>query len=258
MQIVAASETANDLQFPAANSTPAPPDLHEVLGQLIALRHEVNLQTRASRAQQEQNTQTLGRLGEALELLQNNEELAPATDSEAKAEAVRPMLKALVDAHDALSLARREVQRVQANLKSLLDEGNCLPLQRSSIPVPAWSRWLGLDRALNQALEQYRLADEEQSRRQAASLESVRQLLDSIVSGYTMSLQRLDRTLEQQGLEAIPCLGEVFNPEVMEVVEVLPAPGNCASEVIEEVRRGYFWQGRVFRFAQVKVSKPSP
>jgi len=28
--------------------------------------------------------------------------------------------------------------------------------------------------------------------------------------------------------------------------------------VIEEVRRGYLWRGRLFRFAQVRVARPLP
>src|SRR5713226_5843358 len=41
-------------------------DLHTLLGQFAALRHEVNLQTKAVRAQQVQNAQTLAALQQAL------------------------------------------------------------------------------------------------------------------------------------------------------------------------------------------------
>jgi molecular chaperone GrpE len=71
-----------------------------------------------------------------------------------------------------------------------------------------------------------------------------------------MSLQRLERALQQQGLEPIPALGLPFDPETMEVVEVVPGPGRTSTEVIDEVRRGYLRAGRVFRFAQVRVAKP--
>src|SRR5712691_7277232 len=54
-----------------ADEAAEPIDLAALLGQFVALRHEVNLQTRSSRAQQEQNTETLGQLSEALELLQH-------------------------------------------------------------------------------------------------------------------------------------------------------------------------------------------
>src|SRR4051794_11627935 len=62
----------------ALDSTPAPEkkpadelvDLHTLLGQFTALRHEVNLQTKATRAQQEQNSETLQQLTAALETLE--------------------------------------------------------------------------------------------------------------------------------------------------------------------------------------------
>src|SRR5205814_776994 len=49
----------------------APPtiDLHTLLGHFIGLRQEVNLQTRATRTQQEQNDRVLARLEDALEAL---------------------------------------------------------------------------------------------------------------------------------------------------------------------------------------------
>jgi molecular chaperone GrpE len=68
-------------------------------------------------------------------------------------------------------------------------------------------------------------------------------------------LQRLERTLDQHGLEPIPAVGRPFDPERMEVVEVVHEPGRTASEVTDEVRRGYLWQGKVFRCAQVRVAR---
>ena len=61
--------------------------------------------------------------------------------------------------------------------------------------------------------------------------------------------------MQQQGLEAIPTVGERFDPERMEVIEVVADSGKPGGEVLEEVRRGYFWRGRLFRYAQVRVAK---
>ena len=72
-----------------------------------------------------------------------------------------------------------------------------------------------------------------------------------------MSLQRVERALQQQGLEAIPAAGQPFDPERMEVVAVVADSGRPSGEVVEEVRRGYLWRGRVFRYAQVSVAKSS-
>src|SRR5206468_12791 len=58
-------------EAPTAGPPPvAPPDLHTLLAQLTALRHEVNLQTKATRTQQEQNAETLRQLTAALEGLE--------------------------------------------------------------------------------------------------------------------------------------------------------------------------------------------
>src|SRR5713226_9158059 len=46
-----------------------PIDVHTLLSQFVGLRHEVNLQTRAVRAQQELNAETLRQLGEAVQVL---------------------------------------------------------------------------------------------------------------------------------------------------------------------------------------------
>jgi molecular chaperone GrpE len=70
-----------------------------------------------------------------------------------------------------------------------------------------------------------------------------------------MSLQRVERALRQHGLEALHVVGQTFDPESMEVVEVVFDSGRPSGEVVEEVRRGYLWNGRVFRFAQVRVAK---
>jgi molecular chaperone GrpE len=83
----------------------------------------------------------------------------------------------------------------------------------------------------------------------------VEALLASLVSGYTMSVQRLERAVRQQGLEPIAAVGQPFDPERMEVLEAVSDSGRPAGEVLQEVRRGYLWNGRVFRYAQVRVAK---
>src|SRR5262245_28372356 len=85
-----------------AQTPPAPPpaddeplDLHTLLSQFIALRHEVNLQTRATRAQQEQNGETLRQLTEALDALREAHAVLDESRERADDERLRPLLKAL-------------------------------------------------------------------------------------------------------------------------------------------------------------------
>jgi molecular chaperone GrpE (heat shock protein) len=56
-------------------------------------------------------------------------------------------------------------------------------------------------------------------------------------------------------LEPIASAGQPFDPERMEVLEAVGDTGRPAGEVVEEVRRGYLRDGRVFRYAQVRVAK---
>src|SRR5262245_35381825 len=107
---------AADAERPAAppgDSAPAEPiDLHTLLAQFTAVRHEVNLQTKASRAQQEQNTELLSQLTEALDALQQAQEKAGEADQQTEDEKLRPLFKTLVDLYDALALAQRELLRI--------------------------------------------------------------------------------------------------------------------------------------------------
>jgi molecular chaperone GrpE len=217
---------------PPADEPVEPPDLHALLGQMIALRHEVNLQTKAVRAQQEQNAATLDELSRAIELA--SEAMPRAETSSAGTEdSVRPILKVLVDVADALTLARREFERGRRSLGSTLDELAAAPASTSWL-----ARLFGPTPALSTAPEKFNA------------------MLESLVTGYAMSLQRVERALEQLGLERMQCAGRPFDPERMEVVEVVSEGVEPAGQVVAEIRPGYLWQGRVFRFAQVSVARP--
>ena len=238
-----------------------PIDLHTLLSQLVALRQEVNLQTRASRAQQEQGQEALSELRRALDSLRQSRDSVRQPDRQTEEEVLRPVLKALVDARDALALATPEIERVRSAVIPLLDE---LTAERAEEPAltqrPARSSWMRLfgwtrpEEASLSAVGHPRASQAEL--RDAAG--RIRQLLDSVLTGYTMSLQRLDRVLPQCGLERIPCAGERFDPEQMEVVAAVPDSGRPQGEVLEEVRPGYRWRGRVFRYAQVSVARSQP
>jgi molecular chaperone GrpE len=233
----------------------APADTLEVatiVQQFTALRQEVNLQTKASRAQLEQNAQTIAALQQALEELQRQPTPSDEGDSD---NALRPLLKTLIDAHDALALAEREVRRMMENLPSPAPPPQPSPPPEIKITLPYWTRWFGLDASIEKQLASLKAQGQP-----APSIDDgaarLRQILDALLVGYRMSMQRIERAFEQQSLEPIPCVGEPFDPELMEVAEVVREEGRASTEVIQEVRRGYLWHGRLFRYAQVRVAKP--
>jgi molecular chaperone GrpE len=209
------------------------------------VRQEVNLQTRAVRAQQEQNTETLRQLSAALDSLRQSQGRGEQRRQQDLDEALRPLLKTLIDVYDALALASREMQRLRETV---------LPsVEQLAAPAPAvtssfWARLFGSSTPQTPN-------PQERERLTRESNERVRQLLESLMTGYTMSVQRVERALRQHGLEAIPTAGERFDPERMEVVEAVADSGRPSGEVLDEVRRGYLWNSRVFRYAQVRVAK---
>jgi molecular chaperone GrpE len=237
----------------AAADSGEPLDLHTLLAQFTALRHEVNLQTRASRAQQEQNLETLRTLEKTLEALE--EAQAPPSGDEER----RPLLKSLIELHDNLSLARREVERTQESLRPLLDRATTEAAQGPppiALRLSWWKRWLGGAQMEELVALRARVGELESWREHVhEAAQRVPAFVFSLITGYTMSLQRVERVLQQQDLEPLPALGLPFDPETMEAVEVVHQAGRTSSEVIEEVRRGYLWAGRLFRAAQVRVAR---
>jgi molecular chaperone GrpE len=84
---------------------------------------------------------------------------------------------------------------------------------------------------------------------------AARERLSAAVTGLQMTLRRVDRSLARHDLEPIPTENQPHDPETMEVLEAVAVNGRPPGRVIEEVRRGYRWRGRVFRCAQVRVAK---
>lgn len=244
----------------AAVPTPgdAPPavDLHTVVAQFTALRHEINLQTKAARTSIEQSGEALTELRGAFE------ELRERPDEE---DELGPLLKAILDVQDNLALALRQVERQRASIEQPLIElveGTKLPsalgekVSELTGKRPGfWSRLFADSAPASSVLENLQKEVEARRERTVDAARLVRSSFDGLIAGYSMSLARVDRVLEQFNLEPIATVGETFDPELMEVVEVVGDSGKPAGEVLEEVRRGY-WRGEVvFRFAQVKVAR---
>jgi molecular chaperone GrpE len=241
------ARAAFGIEAPPAGDAPEPPDLHALIAQMTALRHEVNLQTKAMRAQQEQNAQALQQLAQAVEHVQESPS-SRASSEGGDDEAIRPFLKTLLDITDALMLARRELARGRQAIGTALQQA-AVRASRQRSPLERW-----FSPRVRQQIEWLlrRLLGETAPPDPAARAE---QLLDALITGYNMSIQRAERALQQYGLERIACAGQPFDPERMEVIEVVKDTPHPPGRVVEEVRPGYLRHRRVFRCAQVSVAK---
>jgi molecular chaperone GrpE len=116
-----------------------------------------------------------------------------------------------------------------------------------------------------------RTAREWQDRVRSANAELLYDLLDVVdnferalaveheksayADGVRMILQQLQAQLEKWGVEAMPAVGERFDPSRHEALLHVNSPDYDEGQVCQEIRRGYMLYDRVLRAAQVAVSK---
>ncbi len=79
------------------------------------------------------------------------------------------------------------------------------------------------------------------------------------ISALIESLEFLERfeisVLTQKNISQIQALNQIFNPETMKAVEIQKDSGVQDNCVIEEYLKGYMYQNKIIRFAEVKVNK---
>ncbi len=79
----------------------------------------------------------------------------------------------------------------------------------------------------------------------------------SLLSGVEMTLKMLMRTLKEEGLDTIEAVGQPYDPSKHEAVECVGSEGEAEEKVVEEVRRGFTFKGKVIRPSMVVTSARS-
>lgn len=229
-------------------SEPAPdgPDLHpvglyEVVEALTALRHEAKLQTKSGRQLQEQTQEMLGAMREAIEQFRAVE----AKESAAALAAARPLAEAIVDLHEALERCQAAIETARGRFEEetasrLADE--LAELETLRARQSWWRRWL---------CRQWHQDVQGLYQRRAGG--PAADLFASLCEGLGLVTQRLGRVMKEQKLTRIECLGQQADPSCMTVLDVVDDSRRPSGLVLEEVRRGYFWKGKVLRFAEVRA-----
>ncbi|MDZ7266326.1 MAG: nucleotide exchange factor GrpE [candidate division KSB1 bacterium] len=83
---------------------------------------------------------------------------------------------------------------------------------------------------------------------------------DSLLNGMMLIHQKFLKVLEDRGVKPMTTVGAEFNPLFHQAVSAKEVEGKPAGVVVEELQRGYMYNDRVLRAAQVIVSeekKPS-
>ena len=238
----ASDEYASDEYDPADEPAPQLPavGLIPLIEAFTALRHETKLQTKSSRGLEDSVQSALHGLETAIrqfQTVQSREEEAASRAAKPFAEALAGLDEALVRGAEAVAASHRQAtQAVPQQLQNSLDER----FQQLSW----WQRWLarGWHRHVQNACE------EEISAAIAAALRRA-------MEGYELIQARLQRVMHEQGVTRIECLGKPVDPARMTVVELVDDSAAEPEAVLEEVRPGYTYRGKVIRFAEVRAAR---
>ena len=225
---------------PALDADELPPvGLLQLLEGFTALRHELKLQTKSARSQEEVLQAALAGLEQAAQQLHS----VQARESEAAARAAEPLVVTLIELDEALergeqAFVRMEQRTVQAAADALARE-----LGRQFATLSRWQRL----RARHWQATVQRICGQH--------LEGLDQrLLAPLREGYELIRARLQRMLQQQQIRRIDCVGRRVDPHQMNVVELVTDADQPPETVLEELRPGYTWQNRVIRCAEVRAA----
>jgi molecular chaperone GrpE (heat shock protein) len=255
-------------------------DLSTLFEAMTALRQEVNLQTRSARRDREQASETLESLSALVDQLNRRSE---EDDAASAVDTVH--VEVLLELHDALWRAERQASQVIAAAVDTLhdwcerravesppDDDREASLVEVNTPVATvkpgafgrWREWFGgsATPAVEPPVESHEPThDAALSERMQAWVEigaesgRMANRLEGLVTGYRLSLQRLERIMSSCGIEPIECLGQAVDPEVMEVVQIVLDATKPPAIVADIVRCGYRRYGHVYRFAQVVATR---
>jgi molecular chaperone GrpE len=75
-----------------------------------------------------------------------------------------------------------------------------------------------------------------------------------LVEGVQMTLKKLRKVLEQEGVSPIECEGKVLDPSKHNAIATVERDDVEGCIVVEEVRKGYIMRGKVIRPCIVKVA----
>ncbi len=205
---------------------------------LTAVRQEVKLQTKSQRGLQDAAEAALGGLQEAIRRFES----VRAREDEAALRAALPLVEAIVGLDEAMLRGMEAFEASHRQMTAVAPERLGAELDAEFQRQSWWRRWLRRrwhtfvrDRACEEISRM--IGDE----------------FAQIMQGYSLIRSRLGRALHEQGVERIETVGRRVDPSTMTVVALVDAPDSEPETVVEEVRPGYRWNGRVIRFAEVRA-----
>jgi len=76
-------------------------------------------------------------------------------------------------------------------------------------------------------------------------------------SGIELIYRQFQDALQKMGVQAIPAVGQIFDPRVHEAIEMVDTTEVADHHVLDELQRGYKYKERLLRPAMVRVARNS-
>lgn len=187
--------------------------------------------------------------------------LAPeAIDTPAPGPDLFSLLERLTALTREVQLQGRATNRLHADLGAAIDR-----MAASGEPTPRKLADARREGRLEVVAELLEVRDRlsrglEEGQRRLAALRGLRArlggrpVLAALVEGNLLARERLDDALRRLDVVETPCLGKPFDPTLMRAVDVEATAAHVPGTVVEVLRPGYAMNGRVIRFAEVKVA----
>ena len=213
-------------------------------GEIVGEEEIIESQAEASETELAQDVEAVEEAAEAVEEMVVEEESAPSEEADAAGE-LSPEMTALIEelkeARKAADVARDQALRAQAELQNFRRRKEREVAERIALANES------LILELLPVLDDFERAFD-------AIPEEDREAHQAWIEGFVLIYRKLQRILENQGLEAIDASGE-FNPEVHEAVTMTPSDEVESGHIVAEFRKGYKLKDKVIRASLVSVAE---
>lgn len=207
----------------------------DIVEAFTAMRHEWRGQTKETRLLADQIQQAVTNI-EALE----SRLLASATDvgSDESSE-VKQLVQHIVETDHQLSRAIAAISQSEA-IRRRRDAADDAAVQRHFAGMNAVARWFA--RPLLSFITEQRTVQRQMT--ENASIE-----------GLNLVLARLRRAMTEHAIERLDAEGQPFDADTMRAIGTVESTDCAAGHVVDQISPAYRWQGRLLRYADVRVAK---
>ncbi len=169
----------------------------------------------------------------------SQEEKEEESEDEAEDDEIAKLNKSLEEKDEEIIELKSHIQRLQADFDNFRKQGekqkqDLIRYANEGLIVKFIDIYEDMERALENSTNE----------------EELREGLELIYS-------KMKNTLEKEGVEEIPAVGEKFDPFKHEALLTVDSPDHENNEIVDELMKGYTLKDKVIKYSKVRVCKKS-